>query len=64
MRYDQLTSQLHSQQISRRLTLDANPFLRDHIINGHAVLPATCASAWMANICEQLYPGLQLVSLR
>lgn len=60
-RYDQLNSDLRSYEIRRVLTLAANPFLNDHRINGNAVLPITCAVAWMTNACEQLYPGLQCV---
>ena len=44
-------------QISRRLSLAANPFLHDHVIMERPVLPATCAISWIANTCEQLYPG-------
>ena len=44
-------------KISRRLSLAANPFLYDHVIMDRPVLPATCAISWMANTCEQLYPG-------
>jgi len=48
---------LRVHRIRRRLTLAANPFLHDHVIGGHAVLPTVCAIAWMANACEGLYPG-------
>ncbi|MCD6344424.1 MAG: SDR family NAD(P)-dependent oxidoreductase [Anaerolineae bacterium] len=48
---------LRTYRIRRRLTLADNPFLRDHVIGGHAVLPTVCAVAWMANACEQLAPG-------
>ena len=48
-------SQTH--QIRRRLSLAANPFLLDHVIMDRPVLPATCAIAWIANTCEQMYPG-------
>jgi len=51
------------QRIRRRLTLEANPFLRDHIVGGHAVLPSVCAAAWMANACEQLYPGFRFFGM-
>ena len=57
-----LTPELRSHRIRRRLALDANPFLHDHAIAGKPVLPATCAFAWMINICEQLYPGYSLFS--
>ncbi|MGC9521522.1 MAG: SDR family NAD(P)-dependent oxidoreductase [Anaerolineae bacterium] len=43
--------------IHRHLSLEANPFLRDHVIGGRAVLPTVCAAAWMVSACEQLYPG-------
>ena len=48
---------LRSYRIHRALTLDANPFLRDHVIGGKAVLPTVCAVGWMINACENLYPG-------
>ncbi|MEA3396671.1 MAG: SDR family NAD(P)-dependent oxidoreductase, partial [Chloroflexota bacterium] len=48
---------LRTYRIHRRLALADNPFLRDHVIGGHAVLPTVCAVAWMANACEQLTPG-------
>jgi acyl transferase domain-containing protein len=52
-----LDPKLKKYRIQRRLTLAANPFLQDHIIAGRSVLPATCALLWIANTCEQLYPG-------
>ncbi len=48
-------SQTH--RIFRRLRLADNPFLQDHKIGAYPVLPAVCAIAWMADGCEQLYPG-------
>jgi hypothetical protein len=54
---------LRSFQIKRRLTVDENPFLFDHMIGEHAVLPATCAAAWVAYSCEQLYPGYHFFSI-
>ncbi len=50
-------AELQTHRLHRRLTLDANPFLRDHVIGGQAVLPTVCAVAWVANAAEQLYPG-------
>lgn len=44
-------------RVHRRLSLEANPFLQDHMIGAHAVLPATCGMAWMIQGCEQLLPG-------
>ncbi len=53
---------LRSHRIHRQLTLAANPFLLDHQIAGYPVLPATCAMAWMINICEQFYRSYQFFS--
>lgn len=58
-----LDSDLRAHRIRRRLTLEANPFLQDHVIGGYPVLPATCAAAWMINTCERLYPGYRFFSL-
>ncbi len=49
---DRRTYRLH-----RTLSLAANPFLRDHVIGGRAVLPTVCAIGWMINAGENLYPG-------
>jgi NAD(P)-dependent dehydrogenase (short-subunit alcohol dehydrogenase family) len=54
---------LRSYQIKRRLKVDENPFLYDHMIGEYPVLPATCAAAWAAYSCEQLYPGFHFFSL-
>ncbi|NEO61944.1 MAG: SDR family NAD(P)-dependent oxidoreductase [Moorea sp. SIO4G2] len=58
----ELNPELRTYRIRRKLTLDANPFLQDHIIGGYPVLPATCAVAWIINACEQLYPGYKFFS--
>jgi len=55
--------ELRQYQIHRRLTADDNPFLFDHMIGEHPVLPATCAASWAAYSCEQLYPGYRFFSL-
>jgi NAD(P)-dependent dehydrogenase (short-subunit alcohol dehydrogenase family) len=54
---------LRTHQIRRRLKLDDNPFLYDHQIGGHPVLPATAAASWVAYTCEQLYPGFHFFQL-
>ncbi len=54
---------LRKYRIRRRLSLDANPFLNDHRIGRHAVLPATCAATWVASACEQLYPAHTFFSI-
>ncbi|MBE9189732.1 SDR family NAD(P)-dependent oxidoreductase [Gloeocapsopsis crepidinum LEGE 06123] len=61
---ESFSSQLQTFRIQRHLTVDANPFLQDHVIANRPVLPATCAIAWIANTCEQLYPGYQFSNCR
>lgn len=53
---------LKTYHLRRQLTLEANPFLRDHVIGGNPVLPAICVINWVANACEQLYPGYTFFS--
>lgn len=53
------TEQLQSHRIRRQLPLTANPFLQDHVIGGHPVLPFTCVLSWMFASADQLYPGYQ-----
>lgn len=48
---------LETHHIHRQLSLEENPFLRDHIIGGQAVLPTVCAVGWLIQTCEGLYPG-------
>lgn len=59
-----LTGALRSYRIQRRLTVENNPFLLDHIIGEHAVLPAVFGVAWICDTCEQLYPGYKLSIFR
>lgn len=54
--------ELKTYRIHRKLTLEENPFLKDHIIGGNSVLPMTFAVAWIANLGEQLYPGYKFFS--
>ena len=56
--------ELRSYRIHRRLTLDDNPFLADHVIGGKAVLPTVCAVDWFIKSCEKLYPGFQFYEAR
>jgi acyl transferase domain-containing protein len=55
-----LPQELKTYSLQRQLTLAANPFLHDHVIASRPVLPATCGLTWMANTCEQLYPGFKI----
>jgi NAD(P)-dependent dehydrogenase (short-subunit alcohol dehydrogenase family) len=48
-------------RLRRRLTLEANPFLQDHKVNDHPVLPFVCCISWFANACEQILPGYKAV---
>ncbi|ODG99976.1 beta-ketoacyl synthase [Nostoc sp. KVJ20] len=59
---EKLPSELRTFRIQRQLTLAANPFLQDHVIAGYPVLPATCGLLWIANACEQIYPGYKAFS--
>jgi NAD(P)-dependent dehydrogenase (short-subunit alcohol dehydrogenase family) len=55
--------ELQTYHIRRKLLLEDNPFLYDHMIGNHPVLPATCAALWIGTACEQLYPGYTFYSL-
>jgi NAD(P)-dependent dehydrogenase (short-subunit alcohol dehydrogenase family) len=57
-----LDGMLRSFSIGRRLRLADNPFLQDHVVGEHAVLPATAAAAWMIEACRQQHPGYRLLS--
>ena len=57
-----LKQELQTYRIHRHLTLEANPFIKDHVIGGNAVIPVTCATAWMVNGCEQLFGGYKFFS--
>lgn len=48
---------LQSYTLQRRLSVANNPFLQHHVIGGNAVLPMVHALNWIANSCENLYPG-------
>ncbi len=54
---------LRQYRISRKLRLESNPFLADHVIGGNAVLPTVCAVAWFINSCESLYPEYHFFSI-
>ncbi len=59
-----VSGDLQSYRIYRVLSLEANPFLVDHVIGGKAVLPTVCAVAWFINNCEKLYPGFNFFSVQ
>lgn len=58
----ELKSELKSYRIKRKLTLEANPFLQDHVIGNYAVLPTVFANVWLANTAEQIYLGYKFFS--
>lgn len=51
------SGELRTHRLRRHLSLESNPFLLDHVIEGKPVLPFTCSISWLANAGEQLYPG-------
>ncbi|MCP4692078.1 MAG: SDR family NAD(P)-dependent oxidoreductase, partial [Desulfobacterales bacterium] len=57
----ELDPELRTCRVTRKLDLAANPFLRDHVIGGHPVLPTACATAWLGDVCEQLVPGYRFL---
>lgn len=57
-----LDPELRTHRIRRQLSLEANPFLKDHVIADKPVLPATCAVSWIVDSCEQIYPGYRFFS--
>lgn len=57
-----VSSNLNSYRIKRKLSLKANPFLQDHVIGNHAVLPVVFALTWLVNVAEQIYPGYTFFS--
>jgi NAD(P)-dependent dehydrogenase (short-subunit alcohol dehydrogenase family) len=59
-----LDPELKNYRISRRLTLESNPFLADHVIGGKAVLPTVCAVAWFINSSTALYPEYSFYAVR
>lgn len=52
-----IDGELKTHRLRRRLSLDVNPFLHDHVIEGKPVLPFTCSLSWFGNAGEHLYPG-------
>lgn len=50
--------------VSRELKLHDNPFLADHVIGRHPVLPATAAAGWAVKVSEDRLPGYHFESLQ
>jgi len=49
--------------IDREISLQENPYLNDHVIQGKPVLPVVNAVGWMAQSCERLYPDFQVFEI-
>ncbi len=54
---------LETYRIHRKLTLENNPFLNHHVIQGNAVLPVVNAVGWMSQCCEKLYPDFAVFKI-
>ena len=54
---------LETHRIQRKLTLENNPFLNHHVIQGNAVLPVVNAVGWMSQSCEALYPDFAVFKI-
>lgn len=52
--------ELKKYTIHRKLRLEKNPFLQDHVVDGKAVLPMVAGMSWMSNACAGLYPGFKV----
>ena len=58
------TPQPGGRRVRRVLDPGANPFLRDHLVDGRPVLPAAASSSWLVNAGEELLPGHRVVAAR
>ncbi len=54
---------LQTHRIRRKLSLEINPFLKHHAIQGNPVLPIVNAVGWMAQSCESLYPDYTVLKI-
>lgn len=50
-------------RVWRHIIPGDEPFLADHRLGGHPVLPAVCAAGWMAHAAESLCPGYELARI-
>ena len=48
-------------QLRKTVKPEENPFLADHVIGGHPVMPFVTGIAWITNAAEQLFPTYRLV---
>lgn len=54
---------LRTFRLRRRLTIEANPFLREQIASGRGTLPLAHLLGWLANAAESLYPGYRAFAI-
>jgi NAD(P)-dependent dehydrogenase (short-subunit alcohol dehydrogenase family) len=50
-------------RVIRRIAAGEHPFLADHRLDGHPVLPTVCAAGWLANVGEGLCPGYSVARI-
>ena len=60
---EESTPELRQYEIRRRLSLDANPFLDDHRIDGTAVLPGVMGVEAFAEAAAALVPGYRAAAI-
>ena len=51
-------------ELEQTLSLESDPWLSDHQLDGIAVVPATAAAEWMAAMAEAGWPGWRVHELR
>ncbi|WP_043766107.1 type I polyketide synthase [Algiphilus aromaticivorans] len=51
-------------ELEQTVSLESDPWLVDHQLDGIAVVPATAAAEWLAAVAEAGWPGWQLHELR
>ena len=51
-------------ELEQTISLESDPWLSDHQLDGIAVVPATAAAEWLAAVAEAGWPGWQLHELR
>lgn len=55
--------QQQADTFDRYLSVQNNPFLKDHRVGNDAVLPMTCAIDWMVKACEDRLPNYKIRSV-
>jgi NAD(P)-dependent dehydrogenase (short-subunit alcohol dehydrogenase family) len=55
-----VTTPLKKYEVNRILSLEDNPFLNHHVIQGNPVLPMANAISWMIDSCLTFYPDFHV----